>query len=86
MIYSAWTIKDGAIIIYQRTILNEVRRSIDEYPVTLITGAKQVGKSTLASYFEEKGYRYITFYDTDLLIKANENPKKRKIKRLYKEI
>ena len=59
MIYSAWTIKDGAIIRYQRTNLNEVRKSIDEYPVTLITGAKQVGKSTLISYFEEKGYRYI---------------------------
>ena len=86
MIYSAWTIKDGAIIRYQRTILNEVRRSIDKYPVTLITGAKQAGKTTLVSYFEEKGYRYITFYDTDLLIKYNENPKKRKIKWLYKII
>ena len=61
---------------FQRTILNEIIRSIDEYPVTLITGARQVGKSTLASYFEEKGYRYITFDDTDLLAKANENPKK----------
>ena len=69
---------------YQRTILNEIIRSIDEYPVTLITGARQVGKSTLSSYFEEKWCRYITFYDTDLLIKANENPKKRKIKWMYK--
>ena len=34
MICSAWTIKDGAIIRYQRTILNEARRSIDKYPVT----------------------------------------------------
>ena len=71
---------------YQRTILNEIIRSIDEYPVTLITGARQAGKTTLVSYFEEKEYRYITFYDINLLIKANENPKKRKIKRLYKEI
>ena len=86
MIYSDWTIERGAIIRYQRTILNEVRRSIDEYPVTLITGAKQVGKSTLVSYFEKKGYRYITFYDTDLLIKSNENSKRRKIKWLYKII
>ena len=86
MIYSAWTIKDGAIIRYQRTILNEVRKSIDEYPVTLITGAKQVGKSTLVSYFEEKWCRYITFDDTDLLIKSNENSKRRKIKWLYKII
>ncbi|MGM9968818.1 MAG: AAA family ATPase [Anaeroplasma sp.] len=63
-------------MIYQRTILNEIIRSIDEYLVTLITGARQVGKSTLASYFEEKGYRYITFDDTELLAKAKENPKK----------
>ena len=61
MIYSAWTIKDGAIIRYQRTILNEVRRSIDEYPVTLITGAKQVGKSTLASYFEKNDVYILHF-------------------------
>lgn len=40
MIYSAWTIERGAIIRYQRTILNEARRSIDEYHVTLIAGAK----------------------------------------------
>ena len=89
MIYSAWTIKDGSIIRYQRTILNEARRSIDKYPVTLITGARQVGKSTLSSYFEEKWCRYITFYDandTDLLIKSNENSKRRKIKWLYKVI
>ena len=86
MIYSAWTIKDGAIIRYQRTILNENRRSIDKYPVTLITGARQVGKATLASYFEKKWCRYITFYDTDLLIKSNENSKRRKIKWLYKVI
>ena len=32
------------IMRYQRTILNEIIRSIDEYPVTLITGARQVGK------------------------------------------
>ena len=67
--------KDGAIMRYQKTILNEIIRSIDEHPVTLITVARQVGKSTLASYCEEKGYRYITFDDTDLLAKAKENPK-----------
>ena len=40
MIYSAWRIERGAMIRYQRTILNEARRSIDEYHVTLIAGAK----------------------------------------------
>ena len=46
---------------YDRTILKEVVNSIEEYPVTLVTGARQVGKSTLVSYFEVKGYKYITF-------------------------
>ena len=63
-------------MLYKRTILDEIINSIDEYPVTLITGARQVGKSTLVSYFENKGYKYISFDDTDLLAKAKENPKK----------
>ena len=61
---------------YQRTILKEIINSIEEYPVTLITGARQVGKSTLVSYFEKRGFRYITFDDTDILERAKENPKK----------
>ena len=60
---------------YDRTILKEVINSIEEYPVTLVTGARQVGKSTLVSYFEEKGYKYITFDNTDLLAAAKKNPK-----------
>lgn len=63
-------------MLYKRTILDEIINSVDEYPVTLITGARQVGKSTLVSYFENKGYKYITFDDTELLAKAKENPKK----------
>ena len=73
--YYVWTIERWCYYEISKNILNEIIRSIDEYPVTLITGARQVGKSTLASYFEEKGYRYITFDDTDLLAKAKENPK-----------
>ncbi len=61
---------------YKRTILNSVIESIDEYPVTLITGARQVGKSTLVSYFEDKGYKYVTFDDTEILFNAKNNPKK----------
>lgn len=63
-------------MLYKRTILDEIINSVNEYPVTLITGARQVGKSTLVSYFENKGYKYITFDDTNLLAKAKENPKK----------
>ena len=61
---------------YQRTILNEIINSIEEYPITLVTGVRQVGKSTLVSYFEQINYRYISFDDTDLLSKAKADPKK----------
>lgn len=63
-------------MIYQRTILDSVIASTKEYPVTLITGARQVGKSTLVSCFETKGFKYVTFDDTDLLKTAKSNPKK----------
>ena len=63
-------------MIYNRTILNSIITSLDEYPVTLITGARQVGKSTLVSYFENKGYKYLTFDDTSLLAEAKKDPKK----------
>lgn len=61
---------------FQRTILNTIINTINEYPVTLITGARQVGKSTLVSYFENKGYKYVTFDDTKILSQAKSNPKK----------
>lgn len=60
---------------YKRTILDSITISIAEYPVTLITGARQVGKTVLASYFE-KEFKYITFDDTVVLSDAKKNPKK----------
>jgi len=63
-------------MLYKRTILPIVIQSTKEYPVTLITGARQVGKTTLVSYFEkERKYKYISFDDDGLLKEAKENPK-----------
>ena len=61
-------------MLYQRTIMKHVISNIGEYPVTLITGSRQVGKSTLVSFFENN-YKYITFDDTILLKEAKSNPK-----------
>jgi len=70
-------LKDGDDMLYKRNILSSVIQCGDEYAVTLITGARQVGKTTLVSYFEkEKGYTYLTFDDTNLLDEAKTNPKK----------
>lgn len=64
-------------MIFKRTIFKSVLESLDEYPVTLITGARQVGKTTLVSYFEKNAnFKYLSFDDTNALKEAKENPKK----------
>lgn len=63
-------------MLFVRTILKSVIQSVDEYPVTLVTGARQVGKSTLVSYFEKNmNYEYISFDDEILLNEALEDPR-----------
>ena len=44
----------------KRTIFKEIEKSVKSRPITLITGARQVGKSTIASLFIEKGFSYIS--------------------------
>ena len=64
------------MMLIQRQILPYVEKTISEYPVTLITGARQVGKTTLVTMIEKKhGYTYFSFDDTDLMKEAKENPK-----------
>lgn len=64
-------------MIFQRHIFSAVSRSINEFPITLITGARQVGKTTLVTIIErERGYKYVSFDDTELLASAKANPKK----------
>lgn len=60
----------------ERNIFPIIEQSVGEYSITLITGARQVGKTTLALRFKEKGFAYLTFDDTDLLANAKKNPKK----------
>lgn len=43
-----------------RTILKQIEISVKSRPVTLITGARQVGKSTLATLFIKKGFSYVS--------------------------
>ena len=47
-------------MIFRRHIFSAVSRGICEYPITLITGARQVGKTTLVTIIErERGYKYV---------------------------
>lgn len=64
-------------MIFQRHIFSVVKQSLTEYPITLITGARQVGKTTLVTIIEkENGYKYLSFDDSELLASAKANPKK----------
>lgn len=72
-----YSLYSGAInnMIYDRNVLNFIIQSTEEYPITLVTGARQTGKTTLVSFFEKnRGYTYISFDDSKLLEKAVNNP------------
>lgn len=43
-----------------RTILKHIETSVACRPVTLITGARQVGKSTIAQLFIDRGFSYVS--------------------------
>lgn len=50
---------------------------IDQFPSIMVTGARQVGKSTLLKYVaqsQDKAYQYITFDDPLQLAQATEEP------------
>lgn len=60
----------------ERTIKEHIIHSLELYPVVVITGARQVGKSTIASSIKEEfGYNYVTLDDIDNRRMALEDPK-----------
>lgn len=60
----------------QRTIKQPLLDSIKSYPVTLVTGARQVGKSTLCYELKkELNYNYVSLDDMDERQLANDDPK-----------
>lgn len=59
----------------KRTILKQIEESVSSRPITLITGARQVGKSTLALLFEKKGFSYVSLDDYNEKNLAINDPK-----------
>lgn len=57
-----------------RTILSQIEMSVKSRPVTLVTGARQVGKSTLVQLFVEKGFKYVTLDDYREMEIAKNDP------------
>ena len=61
---------------YQRLIKNKVERALASSPVTLITGPRQAGKTTLAKEFQYSDREYLTFDDPKTLNEAKQDPMK----------
>ena len=61
-------------MILQRTLEATVRRATDQFPVLLITGARQVGKTTLLRRVSDPDRTYVTLDDPRLLALAKEDP------------
>lgn len=58
-----------------RTIKNQVLKSLKNYPIVLITGARQVGKSTLCFELKkELGYNYISLENLRNRTQAQTDP------------
>lgn len=59
-----------------RWIAERVRRGFEAAPVTVLTGARQVGKSTLLRNEEPfASWRYVSFDDLDVLAQASRDPR-----------
>lgn len=56
----------------KRTLESILKTALDAFPVVLLNGARQVGKSTLAL---DKFKNYLTFDDGELRLYAKDNPK-----------
>ncbi len=57
-----------------RTIENFFLQASEQFPVLLITGARQVGKTTLLTHLCEQGRQYVTLDDPLLLTLAKDDP------------
>lgn len=58
----------------KRTIYKQIYDSVKSKPITLITGARQVGKSTIALGFEKLGFSYVSLDSSRERELAKKNP------------
>lgn len=60
----------------KRTIKSKIDEALNNYPVVIISGAKQVGKSTLAyQYVKEKNFSYVSLDNIEQRSLALRDPK-----------
>lgn len=59
---------------YQRTLANTIKRVSNSFPVLLLTGPRQVGKTTLFEICADKNRNYVTLDDLDARSMAQHDP------------
>lgn len=59
---------------YQRTMANIIQRVNDSFPVLLVTGPRQVGKTTLLEMCSDDHRNYVTLDDLDARALAQNDP------------
>ncbi len=60
----------------KRHIEKAIENTIKHFPVTLLTGPRQIGKSTiLYNIFREKGFSYVSLDDSFELMMAKNDPR-----------
>lgn len=58
----------------QRTIKKQVEKLIKLFPVVMITGPRQAGKSALAYEFTDQGFSYVSLDNLNMRTSANADP------------
>ena len=62
-------------MLYQRSLEKTIMNVSQSYPVVLLTGPRQVGKTTLLKLLSDENRNYVTLDDPEDRLLANENPK-----------
>ncbi|HBU11543.1 MAG TPA: ATPase [Clostridiales bacterium] len=57
-----------------RAMEQSIRKISDTFPVLLVTGPRQVGKTTLLKHLAEPGRKYVTLDDPDVRLMAKTDP------------
>lgn len=65
---------DEALMYYERTLSQVVKNISETFPVLLVTGPRQVGKTTLLEHIREKDRSYVTLDDLDDRNLARSDP------------